>query len=106
MVHRLWFCHEKAQFRDFSKLKMNENSQKMIVFICEELKKMKNDTDMTCQLWHFKIENQLLNFCVGKIVGGKTPEVSRLVLRWYSVTEHFEDFLVIDILGCFGLKLS
>jgi len=26
--------------------------------------------------------------------------------RWCSVTEHFLDFLVIDILGCFGLKLS
>ena len=42
---------------------------------------MKNDTNMTCQLKNFQIENQLLNFCVDKSVGGKSPEVSRHVLK-------------------------
>ena len=34
---------------------------------------MKNDTDMTCEFWHFEIENQILNFCVGKSVDWKRP---------------------------------
>ena len=42
---------------------------------------MRNDTNMTCQLYNFKIENQLLNFCVGKSVGRKSSEVSRHVLK-------------------------
>ena len=60
---------------------MDENSQKMIVFICEELKKMKNDTDMTCQLYDFEIKNQFLIVCVGKNVDEKSSEVSRHALK-------------------------
>ena len=37
---------------------------------------IKNDTNMTCQHQNFEIENLLLNFCVDKSVGGKSPEVS------------------------------
>ena len=32
---------------------------------------MRNDTNMTCQLWNFEKENQILNVYVGKSVGGK-----------------------------------
>ena len=42
---------------------------------------MKNDTNMTCQLQNLEIENQFLNFCVGKSVGWKLPEVSRHALK-------------------------
>ena len=52
---------------------------------------MKNDTNMTCQLKNFEIENQFLNFSVGKSVGGKSPEVSRPVFKVFpSNNEHFE----------------
>ena len=56
---------------------------------------MKNDkfTNMTCQLLNFEKENQLLIFCVGKSVGGKSPEISRHVLK-VSLTnnEHFKAY--------------
>ena len=58
------------------KFHMDGSFQKLIDWICRELKMMKNDTNMTFQLQNFELENQLLNFCVGKIVGGKSPEVS------------------------------
>ena len=60
---------------------MDENFQKLIGWICREFKMMKNDTNMTCQLYNFEIENQLLNFCVDKNVGGKSLKVSRHVLK-------------------------
>ena len=50
----------------------------------------KNDNNMTGQLWNYKIENRLFNICVGKTVGGKSPEISRLFFK-VSLTndEHF-----------------
>ena len=43
------------------------------------LKIIRNDTDMTNELLNFQIENRLFKFCVGKIVGGKSPEVSHVL---------------------------
>ena len=42
---------------------------------------MLNDTNMTNQLQNFKMENQFLNYCVGKSVGEKSTEVSRHVSK-------------------------
>ena len=54
---------------------------------------MKHDTNMTCQLLNFEQENKLLIFCVGKSVGGKSPEISRHALK-VSLTknEHFKAY--------------
>ena len=52
---------------------------------------MKNDTNMTCQFENFEIENQLLNFCVGMRVGGKSPEVLRVFSKDSLLNlEHFD----------------
>ena len=54
---------------------------------------IKNDTNMTCQHQNFEIENRLLNFCVDKSVGGKSPEVSRHVLKGSPKdNEHFQAY--------------
>ena len=45
----------------------------------------KNDTDTAYQHQNLEIENQLLNFCVGKSVGGKSPEVSRQFLKVFRI---------------------
>ena len=38
-------------------------------------------TNMTGQFLNYEKENRLFNICVGKTVGGKSPEVSRLLLK-------------------------
>ena len=64
--------YHQAPFRNFSKFHMDGSFQKLIGWIGGKLRMMKNDTNMTCQLLNFKIENQFLNLCVCKRVGGKS----------------------------------
>ena len=42
---------------------------------------------MTGQLQNYEIENRLFNICVGKTVGGKSPEVSRVFLNLLRTEE-------------------
>ena len=42
------------------------------------LKVIQNDTDIAYELWYSRTEIHPFNFCVGKIVGGKTLEFSRV----------------------------
>lgn len=52
---------------------------------------MKNDTHITCQLYNFKIENELFKICVGKSVGPKVLEVSR---QW--LLKNSENYIFIN----------
>ena len=58
---------------------------------------IENDTDIAYKFKNFPNENRVLKFCVGKTVGGKFPEVSRVFL-----IDSLVDFtLALEI---FGLK--
>ena len=40
--------------------------------------------------WNFQFKNRFLDCCVGKTVGGKSPEVSKLFLNASPNDEHFK----------------
>ena len=55
-----------------------------IVTVKSALKFIQNDIDITYDLQNFRIENPLLNFCVGKTVCGKFPEVFVSIFQRFS----------------------
>ena len=59
------------------------------------LKTIQNDTEIAYELYNFPIENRLFNFCVGKTLNGKSPEVSGIFSKDPLVNlEHFDTNLM------------
>ena len=58
---------------------------------CRALKIIQNDTKLESISWELKIEKRFLNFCVGKTVRGKSPEVLRVFSKDSLLNlEHFD----------------